>query len=84
MLNGLGIAYSRTGPFPFLLCVCVCVFFFFFFFFFFWGGGGVQMCLPESLIPLPESRICFGNAFLSHMGGGGGRYLEEENTTVLK
>ena len=35
-------------------------------FFFFWGGGGGTQHF------LPESRICLGNAFLSHMGCGGG------------
>ena len=36
------------------------------------GGGGGNNIFCPNFVPLPESRICLGNAFLSHMGGGGG------------
>ena len=42
-----------------------------------WGGGGHNIFSPNFL-SLPENRICFGNAFLSNMGGGGGG----ENATL--
>ena len=45
------------------------------------GGGGGGQHFGPNFVSLPESRICLGNAFLSHMGGGGG-CMEEENTTL--
>ena len=46
-------------------------------------GGGHNMFCPN-FVSLPESGICLGNAFLSHIGGGGEECLEQENTTLLK
>ena len=46
----------------------------------FGGGGGAQHFLPEFLIFARKVECVFGNAFLPHMGRGGGGSIKESSS----